>query len=165
MFSLTMLPPILIALLFNEQSWLPFVEGFGITLVAGLLFWLPVHRSRKDLRLRDGFLIVAAFCAGASVMIVELAGNRFLAPMFGNSLYTWTGLIGVILISISCGYYLGGYLADRRPQYVYLVHLLALSAVIALNARFRNVKSGTDRVPRRMNDCSVGDSAIRMTVS
>jgi trk system potassium uptake protein TrkH len=61
MFSLTMLPPIIISLVFNEQAWLPFVEGFGITLVAGFLFWLPVHRSRKDLRLRDGFLVVAAF--------------------------------------------------------------------------------------------------------
>jgi trk system potassium uptake protein TrkH len=61
MFSVTMLPPIVIGLIFNEQSWLPFVQGFGITLGAGLLFWLPVHRSRKDLRLRDGFLVVAAF--------------------------------------------------------------------------------------------------------
>ena len=61
MFSLTMLPPVLIALVFNEQAWLPFVEGFGITLAAGLICWLPVHRVRKDLRLRDGFLIVAAF--------------------------------------------------------------------------------------------------------
>ena len=60
-FSLTMLPPVLIALVFSEQSWLPFVEGFGITLAAGLLCWLPVHRVRKELRLRDGFLIVAAF--------------------------------------------------------------------------------------------------------
>jgi len=61
MFSLTMLPPIIISLLFKEQSWLPFVQGFGLTLAAGFLFWLPVHRSRKDLRLRDGFLVVAAF--------------------------------------------------------------------------------------------------------
>lgn len=61
MFSLTMLPPVIISLIFKEQSWLPFVEGFGLTLVAGLLFWLPVHRSRKDLRLRDGFVVVAAF--------------------------------------------------------------------------------------------------------
>ena len=61
MFSLTMLPPALISLLFGEQSWLPFVEGFGLTLLAGLLLWLPVHRSRKDLRLRDGFVVVAAF--------------------------------------------------------------------------------------------------------
>jgi trk system potassium uptake protein TrkH len=61
MFSLTMLPPIIIALIFEEHSWLPFVEGFGLTLAAGLICWLPVHRSRKDLRLRDGFLVVASF--------------------------------------------------------------------------------------------------------
>ena len=61
MFSLTMLPPIIIALIFDESNWLPFVEGFGLTFAAGLLIWLPVHRSRKDLRLRDGFLVVAAF--------------------------------------------------------------------------------------------------------
>ena len=61
MFSLTMLPPILFSLYYNDHSWLPFVEGFGLTLVAGLLCWLPVHRSKKDLRLRDGFLVVAAF--------------------------------------------------------------------------------------------------------
>ena len=61
MFSVTMLPPIIIAILFDEQSWLPFVESFGLTLAAGLAIWLPVHRSRRDLRLRDGFLVVAAF--------------------------------------------------------------------------------------------------------
>lgn len=61
MFSLTMLPPILFSLYYDDQSWLPFVEGFVLTLVAGLVCWLPVHRSRKELRLRDGFLVVAAF--------------------------------------------------------------------------------------------------------
>jgi len=61
MFSLTMLPPIIISLIFKEQSWLPFVQGFGLTLAAGFLIWLPVHGSRRDLRLRDGFLVVAAF--------------------------------------------------------------------------------------------------------
>ena len=61
MFSVTMLPPVIISLVFEEQSWLPFVQGFGLTLITGFLFWLPVHKSRKDLRLRDGFLVVAAF--------------------------------------------------------------------------------------------------------
>ena len=42
------------------------------------------------------WLILIAFCAGFSVMVVELIGIRLLAPWFGNSLYTWTGLIGVI---------------------------------------------------------------------
>lgn len=61
MFSLTMLPPIVFSLYYDDHSWLPFVEGFLLTLIAGAVIWLPVHRSRKDLRLRDGFLVVAAF--------------------------------------------------------------------------------------------------------
>ena len=61
MFSLTMLPPILFSLYYDDHSWLPFIRGFGLTLISGFVLWLPVHRSRKDLRLRDGFLIVAAF--------------------------------------------------------------------------------------------------------
>ena len=60
-FSLTMLPPIAFSVYYDDHSWLPFVEGFALTLAAGFVCWLPVHRSRKDLRLRDGFLVVAAF--------------------------------------------------------------------------------------------------------
>ena len=73
-FSLTMLPPIGFSLYYNDHSWLPFVEGFGITLAAGLLFWLPVHRSKKDLRLRDGFLVVASFWT--------VLGTAGAAPLF-----------------------------------------------------------------------------------
>ncbi len=61
MFSLTMLPPVLFSLYYDDNSWLPFVEGFAITFAAGFVCWLPVHRSKKDLRLRDGFLVVASF--------------------------------------------------------------------------------------------------------
>ena len=61
MFSLTMLPPVLFSLYYDDHSWLSFVEGFALTFAAGLVCWLPVHRSRKDLRLRDGFLVVASF--------------------------------------------------------------------------------------------------------
>jgi trk system potassium uptake protein TrkH len=60
-FSLTMLPPIAFSIIFADQAWLSFVEGFALTLVAGVLCWLPVHRQRKELRLRDGFLVVASF--------------------------------------------------------------------------------------------------------
>ena len=35
-----MLTPLVISLIFEEQSWLPFVQGFGLTLAAGFLFWL-----------------------------------------------------------------------------------------------------------------------------
>jgi trk system potassium uptake protein TrkH len=60
-FSLTMLPPIIVSFIYNDNSWLPFVEGFALTLLAGILLWAPVHRVRRELRLRDGFLVVAAF--------------------------------------------------------------------------------------------------------
>jgi trk system potassium uptake protein len=61
MFSLTMLPPVAVSLYFADGEWLPFAQSFGILLVAGLALWLPVHRSDRDLRLRDGFLVVALF--------------------------------------------------------------------------------------------------------
>jgi trk system potassium uptake protein TrkH len=64
MFSVTMIPPIVVDLIYKENSWAPFVESFGLTLFFGLLLWYPVRDSRKDLRLRDGFLVVALFWAG-----------------------------------------------------------------------------------------------------
>jgi trk system potassium uptake protein TrkH len=60
-FSITMLPPILVSLWYADQAWLSFIEGFALTLVAGVVCWLPVRRERRELRLRDGFLVVASF--------------------------------------------------------------------------------------------------------
>ena len=60
-FSLTMLPPIFFSLLYADDAWLSFLEGFGLTLAAGIICWLPVRRERRELRLRDGFLVVASF--------------------------------------------------------------------------------------------------------
>jgi hypothetical protein len=77
-------------------------------------------------------LAVVAFTAGAAVMIIELAAIRVLAPWFGNSLYTWTGLIGVILTAMSAGYYAGGWLADKKTSYAVLSHILATAALLIL---------------------------------
>jgi trk system potassium uptake protein TrkH len=60
-FSLTMVPPMIIGGYFHEGSWWPFAESFGLLLLTGLALWLPVYRSQRDLKLRDGFLIVALF--------------------------------------------------------------------------------------------------------
>lgn len=64
MFSVSMIPPIIVDLFFGEEAWSAFAESFGVTLFFGLLLWYPVRDSRKDLRLRDGFLVVALFWAG-----------------------------------------------------------------------------------------------------
>jgi trk system potassium uptake protein TrkH len=63
LFSFTMLPPIAIAFLFEDLAWTPFAEGFVVTLTAGIVTWFPVRWVRKEIRLRDGFLVVAAFWA------------------------------------------------------------------------------------------------------
>jgi trk system potassium uptake protein len=61
LFSLTMLPPIGVSLFFNDGNWAPFLDAFGALLVLGFIVWLPVRKKIRELRLRDGFLVVALF--------------------------------------------------------------------------------------------------------
>ena len=80
-------------------------------------------------------LDVAVFLCGAAVMILEIVGARILAPYLGTSIVVWTGLIGVILASLSIGYAWGGRVADRRPEPGLLSALIALAAAaVALTA-------------------------------
>lgn len=62
-FSLSMLPPAAVGYLAGDPvaSAMAFVDGFLFILLAGFALWLPVRRVRKDLRLRDGFVVVVMF--------------------------------------------------------------------------------------------------------
>lgn len=60
-------------------------------------------------------LFTSVFAAGLTVLFVEIAGARFLAPHFGSSLYVWSALISVTLLSIAFGAWWGGRLADQAP--------------------------------------------------
>ena len=73
-------------------------------------------------------LEIAVFLCGAVVMVIELTGSRVLAPYLGTSLVVWTSLIGIILASLSIGYWWGGRLADRRPEARLLGGIIFLSA-------------------------------------
>ena len=57
-------------------------------------------------------LALVVFLNGMAVMVLEMVGARLLAPWLGTSVVVWTSLIGVILASLSVGYWLGGRLAD-----------------------------------------------------
>ncbi|MWJ27281.1 TrkH family potassium uptake protein [Halomonas sediminis] len=61
LFSLTLLPPILISLWFRDGVWDAFAIGVVITVTTGLLLFLPNRNEHKELRIRDGFLIAAMF--------------------------------------------------------------------------------------------------------
>lgn len=82
-------------------------------------------------KFRDKFLLeIVVFASGAVVMIFEIIGARILAPYIGTSSYIWTSLIGVILGSLSLGYWLGGRMADRRPELRLLSGVLFLAATL-----------------------------------
>ena len=61
MFSLTMLLPAFVGLIYMDKNWILFIWSFGIILTIGLSLWYPVRKLKKELSLRDGFLIVASF--------------------------------------------------------------------------------------------------------
>jgi spermidine synthase len=74
----------------------------------------------------------AVFVSGGVLLGVEIAASRVLAPWFGNSLYVWGALIGVVLTGLSLGYWLGGALADRRPSLDLLLAAIAVGALLVL---------------------------------
>lgn len=55
------------------------------------------------------------FIASMGIMIVELVASRLVSKYLGNSLSTWTSVIGIVLGGISLGNWIGGKLADRHP--------------------------------------------------
>src|SRR5918994_1111166 len=79
---------------------------------------------------------VAVFLAGAALLGLEIAASRVLAPYFGNSLYVWGALIGVVLAGLSTGYWVGGAIADRYPTSRLLVAMLASASLLVLAIPF-----------------------------
>jgi len=114
-FSVSMLPPVLINFVFGEDAWWPFVQGFALTLSAGALIWLPVRRVRRELRLRDGFLVVASFWTvlgtfgAAPLYLAEMPSMSFTDAVFESmSGLTTTGatvLTGLDTLPKSILYY------------------------------------------------------------
>ncbi|MCL5435540.1 MAG: fused MFS/spermidine synthase [Patescibacteria group bacterium] len=78
------------------------------------------------------FIYFLAAFAGAAVMIVEISSSRLLAPFFGTSLFVWTNIIAGVMIALAAGYYLGGRLADNRPEISFLCKILFVSGLIFL---------------------------------
>jgi spermidine synthase len=77
-------------------------------------------------------ILTAVFVSGAALLSVELAASRVLAPYFGNSLFVWGALIGVVLAGLSVGYAVGGFLVDRHPSVRLLEGAIALGGVAVL---------------------------------
>lgn len=105
----------------------------------------------------SAFVIYAvAFVVGAIVMSYEMLGSRYLNPYFGSGIYTWASLISTVLASLTIGYFLGGWLADRRPSapvlgatvligsaYILCLPLFAQPVLELVLERIEDIKAGS----------------------
>jgi len=73
-------------------------------------------------------MLCTAGVTGAAIMIVEILGARMLAPYFGTSHYVWTAQIGVTLVALAAGYWMGGAWVDVSPRLDRLYFALAVAA-------------------------------------
>ena len=86
------------------------------------------------------YLYFSVFLSGGSILVMEIAAGRVLAPHFGNTLYTWTSMIGIILAALSLGYSIGGRLADRKPSTkLFFLLMLGGAGLVALVPALRGI--------------------------
>ena len=80
-------------------------------------------------------LEIVVFVCGAVVMAYEIIGSRMLGPYVGTSMFVWTSIIGIILLSLSVGYMWGGRIADQKPRadvlsmYIFIAGLFIVLSV------------------------------------
>lgn len=78
--------------------------------------------------------IVVIFITGAATLALELLASRIMTPYFGVSLYIWTGILSLTLISLALGYFLGGKVSHRFNKATSLeLTFLLMPAVSALS--------------------------------
>ncbi len=76
-----------------------------------------------------GLIPVAAFVTGFCSIATEISASRLVAPYFGSSTFIWANLIGVTLLFLAIGYWVGGRLADRYPDARILYGLIGLAGI------------------------------------
>jgi spermidine synthase len=88
---------------------------------------------------RNLYLYLAVFTSGMTTLAVEMGASRLLGSVFGTSNLVWANVIGLMLLYLTVGYFVGGRWADRSPHlhtfYRILLWGAFLSALIPLAAR------------------------------
>ena len=90
---------------------------------------MPSQKTTVFKKINHPLLFAIVFFCCAAVMIIELVGSRVIAPYVGTSVYVWTSLIGIILGSLSLGYFWGGRIADINASVKGLAGILFLSGI------------------------------------
>jgi predicted membrane-bound spermidine synthase len=73
-----------------------------------------------------------------AVLVIEITATRMLAPFFGNSIFTLSSVIGIVLAALGLGYYAGGVLADRKPSEKWFFSLIVIAGFSVLLLQLLN---------------------------
>ena len=85
------------------------------------------HHMGKGLRemLRTGEFIV--FASGLIGLGLQILAGRILAPEFGSSVFTWGSIIGIFMVALTLGYYVGGrYAQGARKTTLSTIMLISI---------------------------------------
>ena len=104
---------------------------------------------------RRAALAALVLGAGTGSLATEIAASRMLAPYFGSSTIVWANLIGIVLAGLALGYWLGGRLADRRPERR-LLGLIVLAAALWVAMTPFVARPFLDAAVGNLDDASAG---------
>lgn len=104
-FSISLLPPMIVSVIYNDETLQAFITALIINFSAGALFWLPFRDQKQDLRTRDGFVVtvlfwlVLALSGAMPLMLAESPGLSFTDAFF-ESLSGWTTTGATVITGI-----------------------------------------------------------------
>src|SRR5262245_58298450 len=91
----------------------------------------PAPHTPRSARERP-IILATVFLTGAGVLVLEIAGSRVVAPLYGSGLYSWSALISVTLAALSLGYWAGGRAVDRRPEPALFHGIIGIAGLLVL---------------------------------
>jgi predicted membrane-bound spermidine synthase len=123
----------------------------------------PSERTAGPAPAAAAVIYAAAFVTGAIVMSFEMLGSRYLNPYFGSGIYTWAALISTVLVALTAGYFLGGWLADRTasPAVLALTVIIGSAYLLALPSFAKEV---LDFVEGSIDDIRAGSLTASLAI-